>query len=154
MTLTVDLSLFALCRSGVHPMVPENLNSKGECKECEDSSRSGRVSARVAKMVQLLVGFRFQPKPGWAERGKCKGENYELFELAEATRTTPSHVVERINARRHAQARVFCEDCPVVAECLGEALTNRLVGCWGGELLTPDDWAAAYKARKLIEEAS
>lgn len=154
MTLTADLSLFQLCRSGTHPMVPENLNAKGECKECEDSSRSTRTSVRMARMVQLLVGFRFLPRPGWAKRGECRGENYELFELVEATRSTPSHVVERINAGRHQQARQFCQACPVVAECLGEALTYRLVGTWGGELLTPDDWAAAYKAQKLIEEAS
>lgn len=151
MTLTVE-TVVQMCRRGLHPLAPGNLTSRGQCAECGESSRLGRVDARVARMVQLLVGFKFQPRPGWGKRGACRGENYELFELVEATKSTPSDVVGQINAGRHAQAREFCKACPVVAECLGEALSNRLLGTWGGELLTAEDWSAAYKARKRIKE--
>jgi WhiB family redox-sensing transcriptional regulator len=53
----------------------------------------------------------------WTKSAKCRGTGDALF-------------AEGADQRR---ARVFCTGCPVRAECLAEALDNRIEwGIWGG----------------------
>jgi WhiB family redox-sensing transcriptional regulator len=82
----------------------------------------------------------------WAPQGRCAGSDPDaLFVQGKAQRA----------------AKVVCKGCPVVAECLADALDNRTeFGVWGGmtererrALLRrrPDvrSWAALLSAAKL-----
>ena len=54
----------------------------------------------------------------WAPRGKCAG-------------TDPDALFVQGKAQR--AAKIVCKGCPVVAECLADALDNRTeFGVWGG----------------------
>ena len=58
-------------------------------------------------------------RPAWMERAACKGLT-DLFYPA-GPGPAPS------------EARLICEGCPVVRECLGCAVATReLYGVWGG----------------------
>ena len=50
-------------------------------------------------------------------------------------------------ARRERQAKAICARCPVIAECLKQALdTNEPYGVWGG--MTADERACTPRGRK------
>ncbi len=85
---------------------------------------------------------------GWAARAACRtGSPDELFAKGAAQQS----------------AKVICQGCPVVAECLADALDNRTeYGVWGGmtererrALLRrrPDvqSWAALFKQARAAE---
>ena len=58
-------------------------------------------------------------RPAWMERAACKGLT-DLF-YPDGPGPAPS------------EARLICEGCPVVRECLGCAVATReLYGVWGG----------------------
>jgi WhiB family transcriptional regulator, redox-sensing transcriptional regulator len=61
----------------------------------------------------------------WREQAACKGR-VELFFGPRAERP-------QARARREANARRVCADCPVVAECRQWARQNHEFGFWGGE---------------------
>jgi WhiB family redox-sensing transcriptional regulator len=71
------------------------------------------------------------PKPlieyyEWQERGKCRGEDPELFFL-------PSNVRMSNKDRLIAKAKAVCVECPVISECLQFALdAEEQYGVWGG----------------------
>lgn len=121
------------------------------------AGRLARQAERDAKMRQLLVGFGYDPGDRWKERAGCSGADTELFILVDAKESEMSSgQVAEENLRRNAIARrKFCEKaCPVVAECLGYALTHEMQGTWAGELFTMADIYAARRVRKqLAEEA-
>lgn len=84
----------------------------------------------------------------WAARGLCRdGSPDALFAKGAAQQS----------------AKLICKNCPVVAECLADALDNRTeFGVWGGmtererrALLRrrPDvrSWAALFRAARLDE---
>ena len=56
--------------------------------------------------------------PDWSQKGPCAGSDPDaLFVQGRAQRT----------------AKLICRTCPVVAECLADALDNRIeFGVWGG----------------------
>ncbi len=62
----------------------------------------------------------------WREWAACRGMDPDLF-------IEPFHEVARTRATREAKARAVCDRCPVVIDCLGEALSNdEKHGIWGG----------------------
>lgn len=53
----------------------------------------------------------------WAQRAACLGKSDELF----------------VKGAEQNRAKLMCNTCPVRAECLAEALDNRIEwGVWGG----------------------
>lgn len=66
-----------------------------------------------------LASLFYLDENHWRFKALCRGEDTNLFFLP---RGDPSRV-----------ARSICERCPVRAECLNEALTNKeFAGVWGG----------------------
>ncbi len=62
----------------------------------------------------VIGGFRWH----WASKGRCVG-------------TDPDALFVRGAAQQGA--KVICQKCPVIAECLADALDNRTeYGVWGG----------------------
>jgi WhiB family redox-sensing transcriptional regulator len=59
----------------------------------------------------------------WQESASCKGLNHLFF-------APPSERPDSKN-RREAAAKAICAVCPVVKECLNQALENREQGIWG-----------------------
>ena len=77
---------------------------------------------------------REKPPPALADRGACaKGNPDDLFVQGAAQQT----------------AKVVCQKCPVIAECLADALDNRTeFGVWGG--MTERERRALLKRRPDI----
>lgn len=57
----------------------------------------------------------------WRQQAKCIGMSSEIF------------FFERNGT---SGVRGICDDCPVRSECLEEAISNDLVGWWGGTSYT------------------
>lgn len=66
------------------------------------------------------------PSPNWREYALCKGTETNLFFPYNVTRAN------LIEVRKTIQV---CEQCPVQAECLYEALHYDHDGIWGGTTL-------------------
>lgn len=63
---------------------------------------------------------------GWRDDAKCAGVSLRVFFHPDGERNP-------MRARREAQAKVVCGNCPVRSECLHEALTTpNPWGTWGG----------------------
>lgn len=84
----------------------------------------------------------------WATKGRCAGQDPDaLF----------------VEGKEQRAAKAVCKGCPVIAECLADALDNRTpFGVWGGmtererrALLRarPDvtDWAALLRALRASD---
>lgn len=75
----------------------------------------------------------------WYRHAACQGESLTLFYGSEGER-----VLERVN--REERAKQVCRVCPVVAECLEEALRDPgQHGIWAG--LSPEDRASLRRQR-------
>lgn len=60
----------------------------------------------------------------WSERGNCYGMDPNLFVFQEPR--------GHLNDAKVTAAKQVCAGCPVVAECLADALSFDAVGVWGG----------------------
>jgi Transcription factor WhiB len=143
-----------LCHSGLHPMEGDNLRThKGlaMCRACENTAADVRTDRVRARMEQLLVGFAYHPRPGWQTRSACASVDPELFDIADKDSGWEAERATRETARRHATARLICESCPVVAQCLGKALVDRAQGTRGGELLVESEWKQVAH-NKILKE--
>ncbi|MBP6995884.1 MAG: WhiB family transcriptional regulator [Phycicoccus sp.] len=71
----------------------------------------------------------------WSQKGLCAGSDPDaLFVQGRAQRT----------------AKLVCRTCPVVAECLADALDNRIeFGVWGG--MTERERRALLRRRPDVE---
>lgn len=117
--------------------------------------RKATQERREAKMRQFIIGFEYDPGEEWKRRSGCKGADPDLFQLVDGEQRTDTRVIEAENLRRNQKARRFCErQCPVVAQCLGYALTHEMQGTWAGELFTMTDIYAARRVRKQMYEES
>jgi hypothetical protein len=137
---------YRLCASGQHEMTPENTkphNGRRYCRACDTSARHQREERARTRMRQLLTGFAYWPRPGWHDRAVCRDAAPLLFQCGEKSDETENKSADMVSRERHAEARDYCEVCPVVAQCLGQALMLRDSGTRGGELLTPTDWKLA-----------
>ncbi len=74
----------------------------------------------------------------WARQGSCSGQDPDaLFVQGKAQRT----------------AKLVCRGCPVVAECLADALDSRIdFGVWGG--MTQRERRALLRRRPDVESWS
>jgi WhiB family transcriptional regulator, redox-sensing transcriptional regulator len=62
----------------------------------------------------------------WLLKSACRGMNTELFYLADFARGAPKR-------NQEAQAKAVCATCPVIGQCLAQALEmNEPHGVWGG----------------------
>ncbi len=70
----------------------------------------------------------------WPEHGRClSGDPDALF----------------VQGRAQRSAKVICKGCPVVAECLADALDNRTeFGVWGG--MTERERRAVLRRRPTV----
>lgn len=71
--------------------------------------------------MTLYAAFEVQ-REEWMAEGACKGEDPELFILAQG------YTAEK--------ASQFCKRCPVTQECAAYARRTGSVGVWGGKLFT------------------
>ena len=63
---------------------------------------------------------------GWREVAACRGVASSVF-------FSPDGERGQARARREANARQICEECPVLAQCRDHALTaDETYGIWGG----------------------
>lgn len=71
---------------------------------------------------------------GWPARGRCAGSDPDaLF----------------VQGKEQRSAKIVCKGCPVVAECLADALDNRTeFGVWGG--MTERERRALLKAHPEV----
>lgn len=91
--------------------------------------------------IELTPDDAVAPAPSdWADHAVCKGKTHLFFGL-------PGERPER-RARREALARKYCQACPVMVACRGEARRNRENGFWGGE--SEEERAAAGYAPRSI----
>lgn len=94
------------------------------------TTKSGRKSAAKPKpkplaIVEALPVTHLEPDPDgngdWSERGSCRQTDPEMF----FPKRSATHFAQK--------AKQVCHTCPVTAECLEYALTNREeFGVWGG----------------------
>lgn len=72
----------------------------------------------------MEIPHNAHPNDDWRHQAACKGEDPELF--FPVSDVGPS--IEQIE-----RAKSFCQNCPVLNECLREALEAGLdFGIWGG----------------------
>lgn len=142
-----------MCLAGLHEMTPANRRSHGGshiCRGCDIARRAERDDRIRTRMRQLLVGFSYWPRDDWRKRAACRDADAVLFEVAGKEDETPTKSADMVSRERHAEAREYCEFCPVVAQCLGEALMLADCGTRGGELMTPYDWKLARPIKKEL----
>lgn len=154
MTATIPSVTVRLCQAGLHAMEGDNLRPYKDrfmCRACEVASANARTARVRARMEQLLIGFAYHPAPGWATRSACRTADPLLFDFADKDSGWEGEAASRENARRHAEAREYCEACPVVAQCLGANLILRSEGTRGGELLTEGEWKQVAHTKILKE---
>lgn len=85
------------------------------------------MAITMTRWWQQTVLAALQSSPQWARRAACKGVDPELFQ----------------EPARYGKARAYCAACPVVRDCLLEALVTHSsdsFGVWGGT--TPPERAA------------
>ena len=72
----------------------------------------------------------------WATRGRCAGQDPDaLF----------------VEGKEQRAAKALCKGCPVIAECLADALDNRTpFGVWGG--MTERERRALLRARPEVTD--
>lgn len=68
----------------------------------------------------------------WREDANCINAEPTLFDYLDDNETAD----ERVG--RVLEAKTFCLTCPVVVECLTEALDNHYLGVWGGQYLVSE----------------
>jgi hypothetical protein len=143
MTIELTAPVYRMCASGQHEMSPDNIkphNGRRYCRACDTAARHEREARVRTKMRLLLTGFAYWPRPGWHGRAVCRDADPLLFQCGEKSDESENRSADMVSRERHTEARDYCEVCPVVAQCLGEALMMRDTGTRGGELLTPTDW--------------
>lgn len=60
----------------------------------------------------------------WMSKASCKNVDQDIF--------FPDYESQRENIQRQAQAKTICRKCPVAAECLMYAISNKeKYGVWG-----------------------
>lgn len=76
----------------------------------------------------------------WREEAACRGQ-WGLFHAPDGERAAQTH-------RRALQAKAICATCPVISQCLRDALDhNDRNGIWGGT-------SERQRRRLLAEEAA
>ena len=80
---------------------------------------------RTKAEMTLAVDAPPWTPPEWMSNGFCRGKT-NLFFAPHAERP-------QTRARREAQARLICEQCPALEPCRDYARLNREYGFWGGE---------------------
>lgn len=151
--MTAIKPAYRTCVAGLHEMTPANRKPHGgshTCRACDTARRRERDERARVRIRQLLTGFAYWPKGNWRSRAACSGADDALFQCAGKEDETPSKSVDVVTRERHAEAREYCEVCPVVAQCLGEALMLTDSGTRGGELLTPTDWKLGRPIKKEL----
>lgn len=146
---------YAKCPAGSHDMTLANTTyptGTPQCVACHRNAEARRVARIKVRMRQLLVGFRYSPRGPWQNRAECRTVRSPIFLAVDRHEVPAGSSVDAVNRQRHAEARRYCERCPVVAQCLGEALTMRKEGTHGGELLTPSDWKEAAPIVRELEK--
>lgn len=79
------------------------------------------------------------PRPNWQDRAACKSAwSSGLVEFIPA---------EREEAAAKALAKVYCNRCPVRAQCLASALKNKDYGVWAGTTKAQRDKLARTRDR-------
>jgi WhiB family transcriptional regulator, redox-sensing transcriptional regulator len=72
----------------------------------------------IVQMALFIISPAAEARIAWVSRAQCRS-------------TDPDEFFVRGAAQR--QATVICRHCPVVAECLADALDNQMeFGVWGG----------------------
>lgn len=82
----------------------------------------------ILKELINTVTSRRESDMAWRTRAACIGPQAVYF-------YAPSHRPERKEQKekREEQAKKFCDECPVIEQCLDEALANKeKEGIWGG----------------------
>lgn len=92
--------------------------TKEELERFRETLEAPRAPARGSRLRELLV------TPEWFTRAACRGVGNEAF------------FPERGDPDALAEARKYCNRCPVRAECLADCLAQPRsgleVGVWGG----------------------
>lgn len=92
-------------------------------------------------MTALKFGFQI---PAWHDDAACRPELW-------VGRVRPDFLPGRGASGAVAAARAVCDHCPVVEECLAEALANPwMVGVWGG---TSDRQRVMIRRRRAMSAA-
>lgn len=84
----------------------------------------------VARIGRALVAE-------WRIRAQCNGADPELF--------FPMRGLSGRGGQTRRTIQQYCEQCPVIDECLAEGMQERF-GVWGGK--TPEERKAIRAARK------
>jgi hypothetical protein len=71
-------------------------------------------------------------RPEWWEDAACRGRADLDFIGPNFPRGGGTSTQRRQEAERVAACKTVCAACPAADRCLDEALTNDLVGIWGG----------------------
>jgi WhiB family redox-sensing transcriptional regulator len=77
----------------------------------------------------MTQSFEFEPSVtiGWAERGRCRGEDPKQFHAPFG-----EDAADRFAREEHVKQR-YCAHCEVVTACRDWAREHREYGVWGGE---------------------
>lgn len=77
--------------------------------------------------------MRGPPRPEWQRDAACRATGTEVQVRMRVEVMVGSQRSNGIYGTTPAVAKRFCQRCPVVAECLDEAMANpALLGVWGG----------------------
>lgn len=125
------------CRSGRHT-IPANVMGCPECAQERYAAKPKPAATRPpggqkGEPVQRLARYAGRLPPDEVLTGAaCSPEIAYLFDPVEGH---GKHTEE--DRARLAAARSVCLGCPVMDECLGNAIENRRMGVWGGTYLYP-----------------
>lgn len=110
-----------------------------------------RVAAAKPRMHDLIDAFLREPFRYWRSAAACLDADPNLFVPVDRPgRSSRAFQFEAADRANHAQAREYCINCPVIADCLAHALTAEEEGTWGGERFTATDWEAGRAVKKEL----
>lgn len=116
------------------------------------TGRAARLDAAKQRMRVLLAVYHREPRFRWDTGQKaCSDADPKLFTPADVEGDRSRNFAAETESRRnHEVARTWCARCPLIEECLAEALWNEREGTWGGERFTALDWEAGRAVKKEL----
>jgi len=109
----------------------------GRCRQANNDKKRRLMSGKKKREDYLVQykprGLEWMYTPSeWTQQARCAGEEPELW-----FSVIPSE---------QARAVEICQECPVQAACLSEALASNAEGIWGG--LTEDEIRSLKRRRR------
>lgn len=136
-SLRMVRSVDGKCGRGLHELVG------GKCRPCQLEYQKQRRAAGP-----VIVILKDMPPKQVLLAAACTLADSALFDPITREEQEDPALYPLISVRM-AAAGAICQDCPVRAECLADALDRRRLGFYGGQYLSPK----TYSPRQVTQKA-